>query len=379
MRRDDRRASRRAPRTASVFGADSIALGNDWHSHRRRALQPDDRRQPRRAAQRPRSGVARRRPLVRAPQPRPRRELEPEPRGPALRRLQRGQPHADRDRARLRQPGAALQAAERDGRRSAAAAGRDAHRRGRRARRDGGGDDLARRRLSCRSTSDDLLFVSSERVGAGLLPQLRPDAPPGRRARRGDARRPLVGRFRVDAARRPLHERRTAQRHRQQQQRRRPRAAPARSTIAPGDRLPLVPRQIFKASLALALAARDRASRSTWSRPRARRARQRERRPRRRRRLLPGPRPLARLRCRQPRRHHAGDRGAAAASRASPTCSTATTQPRLSSARPDSTQRTIRRPALPGRRPGRYALRNSTFYAPGAPRLFSLGIRYAFD
>ena len=28
---------------------------------------------------------------------------------------------------------------------------------------------------------------------------------------------------------------------------------------------------------------------------------------------------------------------------------------------------------------GRSALRNSTFYAPGAPRLFSLGVRYAFD
>jgi len=28
---------------------------------------------------------------------------------------------------------------------------------------------------------------------------------------------------------------------------------------------------------------------------------------------------------------------------------------------------------------GRSALRNSTFYAPGAPRLFELGVRYAFD
>jgi outer membrane receptor protein involved in Fe transport len=28
---------------------------------------------------------------------------------------------------------------------------------------------------------------------------------------------------------------------------------------------------------------------------------------------------------------------------------------------------------------GRSALRNSTFYAPGAPRLFSLGFSYAFD
>jgi len=26
-----------------------------------------------------------------------------------------------------------------------------------------------------------------------------------------------------------------------------------------------------------------------------------------------------------------------------------------------------------------YALRNSTFYAPGEPRLFPLGVRYAFD
>ena len=34
---------------------------------------------------------------------------------------------------------------------------------------------------------------------------------------------------------------------------------------------------------------------------------------------------------------------------------------------------------FPAAAQGRYPLRHSTFYAPGAPRLFSLGLSYAFD
>lgn len=44
----------------------------------------------------------------------------------------------------------------------------------------------------------------------------------------------------------------------------------------------------------------------------------------------------------------------------------------------DAAGRFVSRP-FPADAQGRYPLRNSTFYAPGAPRLFSLGVRYEFD
>jgi len=44
----------------------------------------------------------------------------------------------------------------------------------------------------------------------------------------------------------------------------------------------------------------------------------------------------------------------------------------------DASGRYVSQP-FPADAQGRFALRNSTFYAPGAPRLFSLGLRYAFD
>ena len=44
----------------------------------------------------------------------------------------------------------------------------------------------------------------------------------------------------------------------------------------------------------------------------------------------------------------------------------------------DSAGRFVAQP-LPPDDQGRLPLRSSTFYAPGAPRLFSLGLRYAFD
>jgi hypothetical protein len=44
----------------------------------------------------------------------------------------------------------------------------------------------------------------------------------------------------------------------------------------------------------------------------------------------------------------------------------------------DAAGRFVSQP-FPADAQGRFALRNSTFYAPGAPRLFSLGVRYAFD
>jgi len=44
----------------------------------------------------------------------------------------------------------------------------------------------------------------------------------------------------------------------------------------------------------------------------------------------------------------------------------------------DAAGRFVSQP-FPADAQGRYALRNSTFYAPGAQRLFSLGVRYAFD
>ncbi len=44
----------------------------------------------------------------------------------------------------------------------------------------------------------------------------------------------------------------------------------------------------------------------------------------------------------------------------------------------ESSGRFVARP-FPADAQGRYPLRNSTFYAPGAPRLLWLGISYAFD
>ena len=60
------RACRSRTGTASVFGADSVGARQRRHLTAAGALQPHDRRQPRRAPQRARSGVARRRPSLRA-------------------------------------------------------------------------------------------------------------------------------------------------------------------------------------------------------------------------------------------------------------------------------------------------------------------------
>ena len=68
-----------------------------------------------------------------------------------LRRLQRRQPGRDVDRAGLRRPGRALQAAERDGGRSAARPGRDSNVGGRRTWRLSR-SELERRRVPCRTT-----------------------------------------------------------------------------------------------------------------------------------------------------------------------------------------------------------------------------------
>jgi outer membrane receptor protein involved in Fe transport len=149
--------------------------------------------------------------------------------------------------------------------------------------------------------------------------------------------------------------------------------------IAPGDRLPLVPRQTFKASLALAVAARtslaldlvatsgaaargnengDHAADGVFY-------------------LGPGRSPgyavvnfgatmqttpaltfFARI-------ANVLDRPYASAAQLGPTGF-------------DAAGRFVSQP-FPADAQGRFALRNSTFYAPGAPRLFSLGVRYAFD
>ena len=100
-----------------------------------------------------------------------------------LRRLQRGQPRADVDRARLRRSGPAVQAAERDGRRSAARPGRDAHVRSRRARRKRGAGRAGTPACFAPSNRDDILFVASTQTGFGYFKNFGKHAAAGHRAR----------------------------------------------------------------------------------------------------------------------------------------------------------------------------------------------------
>ena len=140
-RRDRRRAVRRASR--SRWNRPHMEPVRDGHDRAPRSVAPDalgplqsnDRRQQRPHHARRRTGIARRASRVQPIQPRCRHHLRPvEPSEPVC-RLQRRKPRGDVDRARMRGPRTAVQAAECDGWRSAARPGRDADVRGRRARR----------------------------------------------------------------------------------------------------------------------------------------------------------------------------------------------------------------------------------------------------
>ena len=152
-------------------------------SHRVRTLQPDVDPESRPHSARRRRRLARRRSRVPAIQSRRGRDVQPVPRGQYLWRLQRGQPRGNVDRARLREPGRAVQAAERDGRRPAAQSGRHADTRGGRPR-------SVPRRVSWNAgvfragNHDDILFVTSEQTGFGYFRNFGETRRQGHRARR---------------------------------------------------------------------------------------------------------------------------------------------------------------------------------------------------
>ena len=162
-----------------------------------------------------------------------------------LRRLQRRQPRGDVDRAGLRRPGGAVQAAQRDGRRPAARAGRHAD----------VGSGRARRAIAASNWNAGALPRRQPRrhpvrhVGADrlrLLQELRRDAPAGDRARRerpgrtGHASAPATR----SSTRRSRARRRSTARATAPTTPRRPADAGLEGAIEiePGDRIPLIPR-----------------------------------------------------------------------------------------------------------------------------------------
>ena len=183
----------------------------------------------------------------------------------------------------------------------------------------------------------------------------------------------------MDPPRRALHEQRAGRTAPATAATTKAPASPARSTSSPGDRLPLIPRQTFKASLAVAVEPRTTLALDLVATSGA---------PARGNEngghaadgvfyLGPGRSPgyavvnfgatmqtspaltlFARI-------ANVLDRQYASAAQLGPTGF-------------DAAGRFVSQP-FPADAQGRYALRNSTFYAPGAPRLFSLGLRYAFD
>ncbi len=168
--------------------------------------------------------------------------------------LQRGQPRADVDRARLRRSEQPVQAAERDGRRSAArqvvtrnveAGVRGASRR-----------QLALERRACSAPTTVTTSCSSldEQTGFGYFKNFG-------KTRRQGVELDVSGRIGRVQLRRELHVldatyQSDGDRQRREQQhattRRGARASKATSTIQPGDRIPLIPRHMLKAFADLA-------------------------------------------------------------------------------------------------------------------------------
>ena len=112
--------------TASIYASDTLTTGQ-LALDGRRPLQPHARAQHRPDHAGRRSVVAHRGPHVRTVQPGARRHLCAGRRVDGVWRLQRRHPRTQHHRAGLRQPGPALPPAQRDGRRSAPAPGGDAH------------------------------------------------------------------------------------------------------------------------------------------------------------------------------------------------------------------------------------------------------------
>ena len=236
--------------TGSVFASDVLPIGDAWNVTLVRTVQPDDHPQCRPAEPGRRTGLARRRPRLRPLESRRRRDVQLRPAMNLYAGYSEGSRAPDLDRTGLRRSGRTVQAPECAGGRSAAGSGRHADvgsGRARRTRRR----HLERRACSRPATSDDILFVASTQTGFGYFKNFgstrRQGLELGVNGRHGrwsggagytwlDAT--------FESAGNGQRQRATARTTRL------PRAArdsKARSTIRPGDRIPLIPRHMLKA------------------------------------------------------------------------------------------------------------------------------------
>ena len=233
-------------------------------------------------------GLARRRPRVLAPQSRRGRDRQRLARDQPLRRLQRRQPRRHLDRARMRRSRAAVQAAERDGRRSAAGAGRHPHARRRRARPVGGGSP-GTPATSAPPTATTSCSCSPSRPGSATSRTSGATRREGLELGARGAGRRGGDRRRLHAARRDVPERRASTaRATAPTTPRRPADLASRAAIEiePGDRMPLIPRHMLKVYADIQVTRALGIDADLVALSGSRRARQRERRSRGGRRLL---------------------------------------------------------------------------------------------
>ena len=149
--------------------------------------------------------------------------------------------------------------------------------------------------------------------------------------------------------------------------------------VRPGDRIPLIPQHLFKAYADYRATAALSLGVNLIAVGLELRAGQREQPSPAGRCLLPRTRQVRRLRrASTSMRTTASSRGSPCSAR-STISSTASTTPRRCSDRPDSPRNGnfIARP-LPAVA-GQFPIQHATFYAPGAPRTFWVGLRYQFD
>ena len=154
--------------TWSLFATDTLSLNGSVAPHGLGPVQPDDDQQQRSDRARRRSRLARRRPCLRPVESGCGRHVQPVEVRERLRRLQRGQPRAHVDRARVRRSRGAVQASQRHGRaihrssRSSPGPWRPACGGSRRA--SAGTPALFRA-----ENNDDILFVMSDQTGFGYF------------------------------------------------------------------------------------------------------------------------------------------------------------------------------------------------------------------
>ena len=365
--------------TGSVFASDVLPIGAAWTRHAVGPLQPHQHQQYRSAESRRRTRIARRRSRLQPLESRRGCDVQSVARGQPVCGLQRGQPGAHVDRTGLRRSQPAVQAAERAGRRSAAESGRhqdvrSGRARGRRARH------LERRVLPRRQPRRHAVRgLDADRIR--LLQEFRQHAAAGDRARRERAQGPrhaaapaTPGSTRPSRARKPSTARATARTTPPWQA---ARGWKARSTSRPGDRIPLIPRQMFKAFADIQVTAEAVGGSRSHRRVRRLRARQREQREPAGRHLLSRSRHDAGYGIRQSRRALPAEQAAAAARADQQPLRHALLHGRAAQATGfTSTGNFIARP-LPAIG-GEFPVVQAAFYAPGAPTTYWIGTRVKF-